>query len=119
MVTSSARISPWMKALSPITRPAECTSPSTRPSIWMSPVEVSVPLTTRSALMMDGADERAARLADGTLEAFKGGGGAASFLLENMAACLDKGARVSHHVVVPDLVMHVRSGAAPRRSKPS
>src|SRR6185437_1006397 len=104
-----------MKALSPITSPAECTSPSMRPSIWMSPVDVSVPLTTRSAEMIEGAEERAARLAGGTLAGT--GGGAATFLLENMAACLDKGARIAHDVVVPDLIMDMRSGAAPGRSE--
>src|SRR5437868_9933523 len=116
MVTSSAMISPWMYALSPITRPAECTSPSTRPSIWMSPVEDRVPLTIRSALMMDGAEERAARFSGGMLGADAGAG---AFLLENMLARLDKGSRISHDVVVPDLVMHVGSGAAPCRSEPS
>src|SRR5262245_52639624 len=98
-----------------MTRPAECTSPSTRPSTWMSPVELSVPFTTRSALMIDGAEERAARLSGGTL----GEAGAESFLLENMAPRLDKGSRISDDLVVPDLVVHVRSGAAPRRSEPS
>ena len=56
------KISPWISALSPITRPTLRTSPSTRPSIWMSPVEVRVPLITMSALMMEGADERAGAL---------------------------------------------------------
>src|SRR5512146_1343812 len=99
---SSPKIWPWITALSPITNPAECTSPSTRPSIWISPVEVSVPVTTRSALMIDGADERMGRLACWDVGCGAEDGAAACgvslLLLENMAACLDKSARIPHHI---------------------
>ena len=37
-------------------------------------------------------------------------------LLENMAACLYEVARIAHDVVVPDLVMDMRSGAAAGRA---
>src|ERR1700749_3375920 len=91
-----------------------------RPSIWMSPVEVSVPLITMSALMMEGAAIWRARLGAG-IEGMTGingwGAGAASLgLLENMAACLDEVVGVLHDVVVPDFVMHMRSGGATGRA---
>src|SRR5215469_10229418 len=111
-----------MCALSPITRPELCTSPSTRPSIWMSPVEVSVPFTTRSALMMDGAAERTARFGCGAAGAAGTAGGLASFsrlLLENMAACLDEFARIPHHIGEPHFVVDVRPCASARRSESS
>src|SRR5580704_5142681 len=109
-----------MKAFSPITRPVLCTSPSMRPSICTSPVEFSVPLIVRSALMMEGAEARGAR--------FGGcGGGAAGaatettslslFLLENMTPRLDKCARILQIIGQPYFVVHMRTRAAPRRSK--
>src|SRR5580692_7776138 len=107
-----------MSAFSPMTRPALCTSPSTRPSIWMSPVDVSVPLTTRSLLMMDGTDERVALLPWGPCGTLGTAGGALSLsrlLLENMAPCLDKLARISQHIGQPHFVVHVRPGASPCR----
>src|SRR5579872_2628570 len=117
-VTSSAQSSPCTKALSPTTSPVLRTSPSTRPSTWMSPVETSVPFTTRSALIMDGAEARVARLTEAGAGAAGGVVAAAvSFLLENMSAGLDEGARVSHDIVIPNLIMHMRSRAAPSRSK--
>src|SRR5215471_7646616 len=104
-----------------MTSPAPRTSPSTRPSICMSPTEVSEPLTTRSALMIDGVD------APGLIERFCcarlgcGGGGAACadslLLLENMSSGLDEVARIARHVFVRDLIVNMRSGAAPRRSE--
>src|SRR5215471_3514492 len=102
-----------------MTSPAPRTSPSTRPSICMSPTEVSEPLTTRSALMIDGVD------APGLIERFCcarlgcGGGGAACadslLLLENMSSGLDEAARIARHVFVRDLVVNVRSRTAPCR----
>src|SRR5512135_2909343 len=83
----------------------------------MSPVEISVPFTMRSALMIEGAEERAARFACGADAATAAAAVAVSFLLENMSASLDKGARVSNDVIVPNLIVHVRPGAAPRRSE--
>src|SRR5450755_4323844 len=110
-----------MNALSPTTRPALRTSPSTRPSTWMSPVEVRVPFTTRSALMMDGAALRPVRLrgCNGVDAAAAADAAAVSFLLENMSACLDKSARIADDVIVPDLIVNMRSGTPPRRSEPA
>src|SRR4051812_32394072 len=122
-VTSSARISPWISAFSPITKPTLRTSPSTWPSIWMSPVDVSVPLTIRSALMIEGAaeDRPGARLGAGAGAAFIIGmaGGESLGLLENMAACLDEIAGVTHDVIEPNFVMNMRPGGAPCRADPA
>ena len=79
-VTSSARISPLISALSPITRPTLRTSPSTRPSTWMSPVEFMVPLITMSALMMEGADSARVRFGWACWTAGMGGGAGAAHL---------------------------------------
>src|SRR5690349_25151083 len=107
-----------MKAFSPTTRLVLRTSPSTRPSTWMSPVERRVPFITRSALMTDGFEGRGARLAGAAAGAAGvGATGAASFLLENMSASLDEGARITHDIVIPNFVVHVRSGTAPGRSE--
>src|SRR5271169_1567031 len=101
-----------MNALSPTTRPVLRTSPSTRPSIWMSPVEVSVPVTTRSLLMMDGADERPARLTEeGAGAAGADVGPLSLLLLENMAASLDESARISHDIGEPHFVVDMGPGA--------
>src|SRR3974390_1840879 len=109
-----------MSAFSPITSPELRTSPSTRPSIWMSPVDVNVPLTTRSELMMDGTLVRMARLPGGAPAGGAGiaCGGAVSLsrlLLENMAACLDKPTRIPHHISQPHFIVDVRPCASPRR----
>src|SRR5258706_4698506 len=82
----------------------------------MSPVDTSVPFTTRSAPMIEGAAARAARLCGCAAET---GAAEASFLVENMSSSLDERARVSHHVVIPDFVVDVRPGAAPGRTKSS
>src|SRR5215472_15926880 len=105
--------------------PAPRTSPSTRPSIWMSPTEVRDPLTTRSALMTEGIEpERIAGarcFCCAKLACVAGGAGcAASFLLlllENMPSGLDEGARVARHIFIGDLIVDVRSCAAPCRSE--
>src|SRR5689334_249788 len=81
----------------------------------MSPVETRVPFTTRSGLMSEAA-ERATRGCGGATGA---GAAGASFLLVNMSAGLDERARVTHHVVVPDLVVDVRPRASTRRSQPA
>src|SRR5579871_321038 len=85
----------------------------------MSPLEVSVPFTTRSELIIEGAALRPGRLRDWGGGAAGAAAAADSFLLENMSTSLNKSARVTDNVVVPDLVMNVRSGAPPRRSEPS
>src|SRR5438046_1724159 len=97
------------------------TSPSTLPSIWMSPVELSVPLITMSALMMEGADRGRARLAAaGAVWGAMGVAGTLSlFLLENMAASLDEVVWVLHDVIIPDFVMDMRTGAAARGAHPA
>src|SRR3954471_7576994 len=122
-VTSSARISPWISAFSPITKPTLRTSPSTWPSIWISPVDVNVPLTIRSALMIEGAaeDRPSGRLGAGAGAAFIIGmaGGESLDLLENMAACLDEIAGVAHDIVEPNFVMNMRPGGAPGRTDPA
>src|SRR6185295_6206941 len=86
----------------------------------MSPAEVSVPLTTRSELMMEGSEERPARFIGGVGAAAAAAAAAAvSFLLENMSTSLNKGSRIANDIVVPDLIMHMSSGAASRRSEPT
>src|SRR6185312_14448825 len=83
----------------------------------MSPVEVSVPLTERSALMMEGAaaPRPAGRRGAAGAAAFNTGmAGAASFgLLENMAARLNEIGGIAHDVFKPDFVMNMRSGGTP------
>ena len=71
--------------------------------------------------MIEGADEREGRFDGGIDEegAAACGAGADTFLLENMTTSLDKGARITNDVVVPDLVMHVWPRTAPRRSESS
>src|SRR6185312_10791964 len=64
--------------------------------------------------MMDGAAERAARLICGAAEAVAS---ASLLLLENMAASLDKSARISHDVGEPHFIVHVWSCAAPGGSE--
>src|SRR5579863_5478392 len=93
------------------------TSPSTMPSICMSPVELSVPVTVRSALMIEGAvPERPSRLggvlAAGAMPMLTGEGTGSLLLLENMTACLYEVAGVTHHVIIPDFVMDMGPGAA-------
>src|SRR5580704_16305544 len=88
------------------------------PSIWISPVEVRVPRTVRSELMIEGAMPRDGRLGRGGaagLPRLRGAGaGTGSLgLLENMSACLDEVAGIAHDVVEPDFVMDMRTGAAP------
>src|SRR5262245_25452375 len=111
-----------MCALSPTTSPAPRTSPSTRPSIWMSPTEDSEPFTTRSALMIDGVEfGRSARFCCCAKVGWDGGegGGAACAdslrLLENMSPGLDEVAWIAHHVFVPNLIVDMGSGTAPCR----
>src|SRR5665213_1335566 len=112
-VMSSARTSPLIWAFSPITSPTLRTSPSTTPSIWMSPFDTRVPVTVRSALMIEGAVLRPTRLGgnNGAAEML-GAGIMASLLLENMAACLYEIARVAYDIIIPDLIMNMRAGAA-------
>src|SRR5579863_7621590 len=93
------------------------TSPSTMPSICMSPVELSVPVTVRSALMIEGAvPERPSRLggvlAAGAMPMLTGEGAGSLLLLENMTACLYEVAGITHGVIIPDFVMNMRPGAA-------
>src|SRR5262249_45063418 len=115
-VKSSAQTSPWINALSPTTRPAPRTSPSTRPSIWISPTEVSEPLTTRSALIIDGVDVgRIGRFCCCAKVGCDGVGAAGAdslLLLENMSSGLDEVARIARHVFVGDLIVDMRSRAA-------
>src|SRR5205085_3072512 len=107
------------------TKAALCTSPSTRPSTCMSPVEESVPVTTTSALMMEGAGRAPVRFccacACGSAAGETGGvaaaeavvgSGVASLVLVNMAACLYESARISHHVSQPHFVVDMGTGAA-------
>src|ERR1700748_243780 len=109
-INSCAMTSPRTSAFSPITRPTLRTSPSTMPSIWMSPLEIMLPVTMTSALTMDGTPPLAMRLAWlAGWDAWLGGG---VFGLENMAACLYEIARVADDIVIPDFVMDMRTGAA-------
>ena len=48
-----------------------------------------------------------------------GASGASLLLLENMAACLDEIAGVSHDIVIPDFIMDMRPGAAARGTESS
>src|ERR1700722_9757169 len=86
------------------------------PSICMSPVELSMPVTVRSALMMEGAvPERPVRLSGGLARGVApmlAGAETGSLLLENMTACLYEVAGVTHHVIIPDFVMDMGAGAA-------
>src|ERR1051326_3810523 len=90
----------------------------------MSPVEVSVPLTTRSALMIEGAAPRPGRLAGAGGGAIMVAAGSWSFgLLENMRACLYEIAGIAHDVVEQDFVMDMRPGGTaggpdPAQSRP-
>src|SRR6266566_8527372 len=115
-IASSANTSPTMTAFSPMTSEAARISPSTLPSIVTSPAETSVPRTINSALMTEGTPPlRVARLAGAA-----GGGVTAasgSLVFENIVACLDELARISHRIVVPHFIVNMRSGAAPRRSE--
>ena len=71
--------------------------------------------------MIDGADPRVDRFTG----AGGGGGGATGsgtlslLLLENMPSCLDELAWIPHHVGQPYLVVNMRAGTAPGRSKPA
>src|SRR5689334_14213141 len=123
-VTSSAKISPRISAFSPITRLTLRTSPSTRPSICMSPAQVMVPVMTASALRIEGAEPRAGLRAGAGVTAatalIRLGAGLVSLgLLENMATCLYETARVADFFVVPDFVMDMRAGAAAGGAYPS
>src|SRR5271156_619945 len=84
----------------------------------MSPLENNVPLTVRSELIIDGADERPVRLA---LGADAAAGIATSevsrFLLENMTACLDEFARIPRDVGHQHFVVDMGACAAPGRSE--
>ena len=76
-----------------------------------------MPVTVRSALMMEGAvPERPMRLgaglAAGAAPMLTGGETGSLLLLENMTACLYEVAGVTHHVIIPDFVMDMGSGAA-------
>src|SRR5258706_3938893 len=95
------------------------TSPSIRPSIWMSPVERKLPLIAISALMIEGADSARARLAGAGESGVGGGGGASLLLLENMAAGLDEVVGILHDIVIPDFVMDMRSRAASGGTHPA
>src|SRR5580765_108717 len=86
----------------------------------MSPLDVSVPVTTKSPLMIEGAaEERIGRFCCCAVVAAAGaaGGAVSLLLLENMASSLDEFARISHDVVIPDFVVNVRASAASRRSE--
>src|SRR5690349_16788588 len=61
---------------------------------------------------MEGAARPWARLGGAAVGAGGGGAGTSLLLLENMAAGLDEVAGISGHVVVPDFIMDMRSGAA-------
>jgi len=54
--TVSADTEPRTCAASPIVIVRLCTSPSTVPSTWMSPLHSRSPVILRSALMIDGAE---------------------------------------------------------------
>src|SRR5688572_21424268 len=95
------------------------TSPSTRPSIWMSPEETSVPLITTSALMMEGAASWRARRCGISWVVAWGAGRAPLLLLENIAARLNEVVGVFDGIVVPDFVMDMRSGAAAGGADPA
>src|ERR1700757_3863494 len=93
------------------------TSPSTMPSICMSPVELSVPVTVRSALIMEGTvPDRpvflGAALTRGAAPMLAGGSTGSLLLLENMTACLYEIAGVTHHVIIPDFVMDMGACAS-------
>src|SRR6185437_5159331 len=79
--------------------------------------ELSVPVTVRSALMMEGTvPDRLVRLgwglARGAAPMLAGGGTGSLLLLENMTACLYEVAGVTHHVIIPDFVMDMGPRAA-------
>src|SRR6476661_3149088 len=96
-----------------MTSPTLRTSPSTRPSICMSPVEARVPFITISALMIEGADSGRPRLGAGGGATGAGvSGRSLLLLLENMTASLYEVVRVLDGVIVPDFVMDMRTGAA-------
>src|SRR4051812_7147031 len=95
----------------------------------MSPVEVKVPVTTRSALIMEGAAARVAAVRFGCCWACTGTGaatgvavaasGEVSLGLLNMTACLNESARISHCIRQPHLIVDMRTGAATGGSEPS
>src|ERR1051326_1716767 len=109
-----------MTALSPTTSEVARTSPSTLPSICTSPAEISVPRTTSSLLMMEGAPLLRGRLGcTGAACVCATGGVSGSLLFENIATCLDKLFRVSHRLVIPHFIVDVRARAAPGRTEPA
>src|SRR5579871_829615 len=94
-------------------------SPSTLPSICTSPADISVPRTTNSLLMMEGAPPLLRGRLGCTVGAGATGVGSGSLLFENIATCLDELFGVFHRLVIPHFVMDVRACAAPRRTEPA
>src|SRR3954471_20786205 len=107
-----------MTALSPTTSEAARMSPSTLPSICTSPAEISVPRTTNSLLMIEGAPPLRGRLGC-TAGAGAAGATSVSLLFENIATCLDKLFRIPDRLVIPHFVVDVRARAAPGRTQPA
>ena len=134
-ITSSAITSPLTVALSPTTRVWARMSPSTMPSIWMSPLVSTLPWIVRSDDSTEAAGfGRAAAIGagvgatlavvgrpsnEGAVVAESGGtgiGASGSFglvLLENILRGLQVGHRILRLAVDPNLVVEVRACATP------
>jgi len=104
----------YIEAQLPIVQDPERMSPSTRPSIWTSPVEVNVPTTTRSVEMIEGAALPRRRCCCGT--------GKLSedewplLPLVNITPRLEELDWIAHHAIEPHFVVTVGPGAASARS---
>src|SRR6185312_5975400 len=109
MVTLSATISPFTSADWPTVTMVVRISPSTAPSIWMSPSLTRLPTTCRLALMIEGTPDlgEAIGVAMGFSIGLVETGCGLLVVFENIVTCLDEFHRIHGLVVHTNLVMHV------------
>jgi hypothetical protein len=78
----------------------------------MSPVDVRVPITTRSSEMIDGADLPGRRVGVGSGKLPEGGFELPLLPLENISPRIEELGGIANHVIEPNLVVEMWSGAA-------
>src|SRR4051812_13783285 len=88
-------------------------SPSTQPSIWISPLQTMSPLIRKSGLMIEGTLDLLAGLPPSNTEADC----ACLLAFENIPTCLQEAHGVERLAVEPHLIMHMRSGTPAGISK--